>query len=131
MTGGPIGFSSDLEALPEKYKSFWRSAIAEFKEDREIYAKGGARLLADADGVVAIEYADEDLDKCLIQVFSNRCFATDLLLYPVVDEQAEYIFDGKCLSGKDISTNGIVFSGITNNDCKILKLTKKDNCNEN
>lgn len=131
MTGGPIGFSSDLEALPEKYKSFWKTAIAEFKEDREIYAKGSARLLADADGVVAIEYADEDFDKCLVQVFSNRCFATDLLLYPVVDEQAEYIFDGKCLSGKDISTSGIVFSGITNNDCKILKLTKKDNCNEN
>ena len=130
MTGGPIGFSFDIEALPERYKEFWRSAISEYKLYRQVYASGSARILADSDGLVAIEYSDEAFDKCVIQVFTTRCFATDAVIYPVIDEGAEYDFDGNRLSGCEIKENGIVFGGMTENDCKIVKLEKRVKNNE-
>ena len=127
MTGGPIGFSFDIAALPERYKDFWRDAIAEFKRDREMYACGEARLLCDSDGAVCIEYSDKSLDSCIIQLFTTRCFATDMVLYPVVDDTAEYILNGAVVSGREIKENGIAFKGISDYDCKIVRLERKGN----
>ena len=125
MTGGPIGFSSDLAALPERYKEFWRSAISEYKLDRDIYARGSARILADGDGFVAMEYFDDNFNKCIVQVFTTRCFATDAVVHPTVDEDAEYIMNGKSIWGREIKENGIVIGSLAANDCKIIKLEKK------
>lgn len=125
MTGGPIGFSSDLDALPDRYKALWKDAVSEFKEDRELYACGEARLLCDVDGAVCIEYSDEKFDKCIVQLFTTRCFATDMTLYPAIDESAEYIMNGAVVSGREIKENGILFGGISDYDCKILRLEKK------
>ena len=130
MSGGPIGFSSDLAALPERYKEFWRAAISEYKLDREIYAKGSARILADGDGFTALEYCDENFDKCIVQLFTTRCFATDAVIYPVVDESAEYSLNGESISGREIKENGILLSGICENDCKIIRFEKKVKKNE-
>ena len=125
MTGGPIGFSSDLAALPESYKDFWKDAIAQFKADRALYAGGEARLLCDSDGAVCIEYTDESLEKCIVQLFTTRCFATDMTLFPVVDENADYILNGTEISGREIKENGILFEGVSDYDCRMVRLEKK------
>ena len=130
MSGGPIGFSSDLAALPEGYKEFWKTAIEEYKLDRDIYANGSARILADGDGFVALEYSDELFEKCIVQLFTTRCFATDAVIYPVVDESAEYSLNGESISGRKIKENGILLSGICENDCKIIRFEKKVKKNE-
>lgn len=127
MSGGPVGFSCDLEALPEKYKAFWKAAIAEYKCDREVYASGSARILADGDGLVALEYADARFDKCIVQLFTQRSFATDALIYPAVDENAEYSLNGTTVSGREIKENGVLFEGLTAFDCRTVKLEKKVN----
>ena len=124
MTGGPIGFSFDLASLPEKYKAFWKDAIAEFKKNRAFYASCTARLLADTDGLVAIQYADAALDTVLIQIFTTTSRAGDLLLYPCVDESAEYLSDGARLLGKELAQNGLSFEKLSENSCVTLTLKK-------
>ncbi len=125
MTGGPIGFSSDLAALPERYKQFWKDAIAEFKADREVYANGTARILADDENLVAIEYADKTLEKCIVQVFTKDVHATDVTLYPALDETAAYSVNGEKRCGKDIKENGLLVEGLLDNDCKIIRFIKE------
>ena len=122
MTGGPIGFSCDIANLPEQYKQLWKNAIAEFKVDRELYATGTARILADGNGLTVLEYADKAHEKCIVQVFTQKTHATDIIVYPVVDENAEYECNDMRVSGKEIKENGITIGGLTENDCKILVL---------
>ena len=124
MMGGPIGFSCDIANLPQHYKDFWRTAIAEFKKDREIYAQGTARVLVDNDGIIVIEYADKQLRKCIIQVFAQRTHTTDMIVYPVVDVTAGYIWNGESLKGVEIKENGITVDGIMENSCVIIYLIK-------
>ena len=50
---------------------------------------------------------------------------TDMTLYPAVDENAEYIMNGAVVSGREIKGNGIVFGGISDYDCKTIRLEKK------
>ena len=125
MTGGPIGFSCDIANLPCNYKEFWKKAIIEFKEDRDLYSQGNARILVDANDVIAIEYADKSFKKCILQVFTKNSHLTDLTIYPVVDETAEYEYIDKKLTGKDIKENGLTLEKIIENDCIIIRLIKK------
>ena len=90
MTGGSIGFSCDIVNLPAQYKDFWKTAIAEFKKDRDLYATGTARILVDRNGITVIEYADKQFTQCIIQIFTQKSHATDMFIYPVVDERVDY-----------------------------------------
>ena len=125
MTGGPIGFSCDIASFPDDYKEFWKNAIAEFKADRELYAIGTARILVDTNDLVAIEYADNDFENCIIQVFTKRSYATDLTVYPFVESTNVYIYNEQKLTGKEIKENGITIERIIENNCVILRLNKE------
>lgn len=126
MTGGPIGFSCDIANLPERYKEFWKTAIAEFKEERSLYANGTARILVDSNDLVVIEYADKAFEKCIVQIFTKNSHLTDLIVYPCVNEGAEYSYNGQILSGKSIQKNGItISSNIGDNNCLIIHLYAK------
>lgn len=81
----------------------------------------------DGDGLTAFEYSDEHFDKCIVQLFTQRCFATDAVVYPAVDESAEYSLNGATVSGREIKENGILFERLSGFDCKTVKLEKKVN----
>lgn len=124
LSGGPIGFSFDLAALPEKYKLFWKKAIAEFKKKRAFFATCTARLLSDADGLVAIQYADATLDTLVIQAFTTTSKATSLLLYPCVDENAKYLHNGTCILGKELAENGLLLERLSESNCVTFTFEK-------
>jgi hypothetical protein len=46
-------------------------------------------------------------------------------LFPVVDENADYIMNGTEISGREIKENGVLFVGLSDFDCKTLRLEKK------
>lgn len=121
---GPMGFSCDLVAMPEQYQQMWKKHIAEFKENREFYKTATARILIDSEDIIAIEYADPALDRCVIQVFTKTIYAEDLLVYPVVDAQNSYIFEETTMCGADLLENGIFLKGLQNNRCYTLELQK-------
>ena len=57
-------------------------------------------------------------------MFTKNTYATDLVVYPVLDETAEYEMDGKRLTGKEIKKDGIKITGIVENNCIVLRLKK-------
>ncbi len=124
LSGGPFGFSCDLVAYPEKYKESWKSFIQKQKEYREFYMNATARILVDSDPITVIQYADPALNRCIIQVFTKLVYATDLIIYPVVEETVTYSYNGEKIGGKELKENGIRVNGLTNNDCKTIELVR-------
>lgn len=122
--GGPIGFSCDVAAFPEEYKKRWSELFKEYKREREFYRSAVARILVDTDQVIAIEYSDPALEKCVIQVFTKLVCMTSLVIYPAVDVNAEYMLGETKLSGNEIKENGINIENMVDNSAQTLVLTK-------
>jgi len=79
----------------------------------------------DSDGIIVVEYADLTFDLCVIQIFAKTTYAQEIVLYPVVCEEAEYRYGDSVISGKDIKENGILIQNIIDNNCQIIKLVRK------
>lgn len=124
MQGGPMGFSCDLVGFPEVYKERWKSVIARYKMEREFYMKAVARILVDADDITAIEYSNENLELCVIQIFTRVTHAMEFVLYPIVSVDAKYCYEDSILSGTDILNNGIFVTALEKNACKTIRLKK-------
>ena len=73
--------------------------------------------MIDTDNLIAIEYADADLDRCIVQVFTKVTYAHDLMIYPILDKSATYSFGEQTLSGKDAMEEGILLEDLQNNYC--------------
>lgn len=122
VTGGPIGFSCDLVALPENYKTLWKGFISQYKKDREFYAKATARVLIDTKPIIALQYADEALSRIEVQLFTKLVYTRDIIVYPVVDENKTYRIDEQILTGKELARNGLFFGDIKYNDAKSVTI---------
>ncbi|MBE6552869.1 MAG: alpha-galactosidase, partial [Ruminococcaceae bacterium] len=125
MQGGPMGFSCDIDAFPPEYKKRWSDIIAQYKHDRDFYKDATARILVDSDSIIAIEYADKTFNQCVIQLFTKTTYAREIVLYPAVCSEAEYLYGDSILLGKDIMENGILIQKLNDNTCQILKMVKK------
>lgn len=124
LTGGPIGFSGDIAAYPDEYKEKFREFLAQYKQDREFFRTATARILIDSEDIIAIEYADTALERCIIQFFTKLPYTNMLTVYPVVDESAQYELDGQVISGKELTREGIFQEKFINNDCRSMELRK-------
>ena len=119
---GPIGFSCDIANFPQEYKEKWKNNILRFKENRVFYANATARILVDSPQIIATQYADYDLNRCVIQIFTKTVYARDLIIYPAVDAEKEYIYSKNKCSGKTIKENGIYIDGLKYNSCITIEI---------
>ena len=124
LKGGPMGFSCDIAPFPEKYKARWSEVIREYKKEREFYMTASARILTDSDSLIAIEYSDKKFNKCVIQVFAKTVRAADIILYPTLDPNASYAYNGETLSAREILEDGFYVFGIKSNACRVIRLEK-------
>ena len=120
-----MGFSCDLSALPEEYRARWSQVIAEYKKDAEFYANALARVPVDTDRVTVLEYFDRSLDRLVIQIFTKTVYAEELLIYPTVDREKQYLMGDQILDGKSLTADGILIRHIGQNACRVLELTAK------
>jgi len=125
MMGGVMGFSCDICAFPEKYKSRWKDIIEKHKADRAFYKNALARILIDSDAVTAIEYSDTELDKCIVQIFTKTVYADSLIIYPSVDSSACYRLNNELRSGTEINENGVLIKPLKDNSCLTVTLIKE------
>jgi hypothetical protein len=123
--GGPMGFSCDIAAFPEEYVRRWSAVISKFKQEREFYKSASARILIDTDTVIAIEYADAEFRRCVINVFTKTTYAKSLILFPALDRDKEYIIGGRSAFGRDILDDGILLDGLKENSCRTIELAEK------
>ena len=125
VKGGPLCFSCDIASFPDEYKLKWKDIIAKYKDDREFYRTAEARILIDSDDIIAIEYSDKEFNKAVIQLFTKNVYANDVVVYPVVDFNSEYLLNGEKVSGKELKEDGIKSTELVNNTCRVYELIKK------
>ena len=110
LSGSPIGLSFDLNSLSDDTFLMLKEFISEFKAKRRLYKSATARLIADTETVIAIEYADKNLDEIEVVLFVNRRVQDGVTLYPLVDTSKNYLnAEGEKISGKEIAEEGISF----------------------
>lgn len=114
INAGPIGFSCDIEGFPQKYKELYTEHIKEFKENRDFFINATARILIDTDDIIAIEYANYDLSRIIIQLFTKNTYSDDIILYPIVNDSFNYILENKSVKGTELSEDGIQFKKLKN-----------------
>ena len=119
-----MGFSCDLVALPKEYKKRWSDAIAQYKEDREFFRTATARILVDADDIAVLEYASENFDRVVVQVFTKVVNAETLRIYPVLDTNAEYTYRSVVASGRELSEDGILLNCLEEASCVRMDFSK-------
>lgn len=116
MTGGPIGFSTDIAGYPDEEKAALKEHIKQFKLDREFYRTASMRIIHDTDKLTAIEYSDTGFERVKVQIFTNILNQERITVYPVVDESKTYTYGNTAVSGKEITENGITVK-IVDIDC--------------
>ena len=126
LSGGPIGFTCDIDAFPNKYKEFYKNFFAEYKKQRDFFITANARILSDTENVTTLQYSDKELNRVLVQVFSKLTYAADMQIYPVLDKNANYNYNGQIISGKELAEDGIriMFEGICDNMSHLIELKK-------
>ncbi len=125
LTTGSLGFSCDIAAFPQQYKEYWKSRIAQYKQERDFYMNATARILVDANDIVTIQYADVDLKRVVLHLLTTTTYARELVLYPVVNEQARYQLDGVVQEGKELAANGIRVDELKKNSCRKIELLQQ------
>ena len=124
LKGGPMGFSCDLDAFPSKYQNRWKEVIAQYKKDRNFYRDATARILVDSENITVIQYSDTSFSRCILQIFTKTIYANELVLYPTVDNTADYQYQNDILFGKEILEDGIRIEQLLQNSCKLIELRK-------
>jgi len=108
LTGGPVGFSCDLNSLSETVVEDLKDFIAQLKRDRDFWKKAVCRILADTESVLVLEYSDMNFDKVEILVYTSRIRQSKIVIYPKLDMTASYCIDGKdIMSSIQIDAEGI------------------------
>lgn len=120
LTGGVMGFSTDIASYPQEEKEALKNLILNHKQNRDFYKNAVTRILYDSKDITAIQYSDYELEKIEVLIFSKVVHQCEVTVYPVVDTDKTYNFKEKAVLGKDIKENGITAS-IGDFECVILK----------
>jgi len=110
MTGGPIGFSTDIADYPEEEKLALKEHIKQFKADRDFYMSANMRILYDAENITVLQYSDTQNKRAIIQIFTNILNQMTVSFYPVLNAESTYIYDGKEITGEELADKGIQFA---------------------
>ena len=108
LTGGPIGFSCDLNSLSETAVADLKEFIAIIKQDREFWKQAECRILADTESVLVLEYSDCAFERAEVVVYTDRIRQNGLTVYPTINIEKEYMVNDETLiSGIQIEKEGI------------------------
>lgn len=107
MTGGPMGFSTDIASYPDEEKKALKAHIAKFKKDREFYKNATLRVIYDSQDITAIQYSDTELKKVVIQIFCNVVNQRTVTVYPVLNKNTKYILNSEEVFANTICEDGI------------------------
>lgn len=125
LTGGVMGFSTDIASYPDEEKKALKELIASHKEKREFYKNAVTRIIYKSNDITAFQYSDVSLSYIEVLVFSEIIHQDTVTVYPVVDINKTYILNGEEISAEQILNDGVTIS-TGDFECKILKLEIKN-----
>lgn len=124
LTGGPMGFTCELDNISEKYHEMWKNMIADHKKNREFFMNSCGRVLIDSDPITLIQYSDYDLSRLVLHFYTKVTYSADMIIYPVVNKEFTYQVMGETRTGEDIMENGIRLSGFKDYSCQEIEIVK-------
>ncbi len=124
LSGGVIGFSCNIADFPAAYKKKLGAFLEKYKKDRDFYSGATMRVLTDVGNITVLEYANESLSRVELQVFTKLVYQDRLTVYPVLDESAVYLLDGKRYTGAELAEDGVVLEALKDNDARTLSFQK-------
>lgn len=108
MTGGPIGFSTDLSMLSESAFAEMKAHVAKIKGEREFWCTAVAHILCDTPTVTVYQYNDMAAKRAVIQLFTGKTRQTTFRVYPVLAPDRVYEDGtGKILTGREWMKEGV------------------------
>ena len=123
LTGGPMGFSADIDAYPEEEKKALKELVTKYKQEREFYKKALARILYRTEDIFAMQYSSPDMKKNVIQLYIRYTHQDKVTIYPAVDTNKNYVLNGIKISGEELLENGIIHScEDRDNTCTIYEI---------
>lgn len=125
LTGGPIGFSCDLNKLSESVFDSLKEFISEFKEEREFWKKTVCRILTDTESMLVLEYSDMEFEHVVVLVYTKQLTQNSITFYPKLDQSAKYSLNEECiLTGRQIEDEGIAVPLEMNYEAKKITLKR-------
>ncbi len=125
LTGGVMGFSTDIAAYPDEEKQALKELILNHKENREFYKNAVTRIIYKSTDITALQYSDVDLNKIEVLIFSEVIHQDSVTVYPVVEKNKTYILNGEEISGEKILEEGVTVH-IGDYECVTIKLNIVD-----
>jgi len=120
LTGGPIGFSTDIAGYPDEEKRALKEHIRRFKKDRDFYMHARMRILYDSEDITAVEYCDASFDRIIVQVFTNIVHQGSVTVYPAADISRVYRCEGREMTGGELNAEGLTLS-VRDIDCATVE----------
>lgn len=99
FAGSPIGITTDLTAITDELREKLKEVIAEFKAQEPFFRNACARVIADTNKVLAIQYETDDEVKIVVYTGSPMT-QTEMTIYPKLF--GKFSFDGKEYDGNGI-----------------------------
>lgn len=124
LTGGVMGFSTDIASYPEAEKNALKELIKNHKENREFYKNAVTRIIYKSNDVTALQYSDVELSKIEVLIFTEVVHQDTVTVYPVVDKNKLYILNGEEINGEEILNEGVTVK-TGDYECKTIKLDIK------
>ena len=82
------------------------------------------RIIHDATDITAIQYSDKNLERVLVQIFTNTPLQESITVYPVVAKGSDNKLGEETLSAEEVISDGITVN-IKDIDCVTLEFIKK------
>lgn len=125
LTGGPIGFSCDLNKLSESVFDSLKEFISAFKEEREFWKRVVCRILTDTESMLVLEYSDMEFEHAVVLVYTKQLTQNSITVYPKLDQGAKYSLNEECiLTGRQIEDEGIAVPLEMNYEAKKITLKR-------
>ena len=119
--GGPLGLSFDLTVLSPETLELIADIVKEYKAGRDFWQRANVSILSDTPTVTAMEYKTPEEIRITVFAWFHR--QSTLELFPHVERESRYEWEGKTLFGAEIEEKGlrVPFPGAQNASVIILR----------
>ncbi|MFA5342221.1 MAG: glycoside hydrolase family 36 protein [Clostridia bacterium] len=107
LSGGPIGLSCDINNLLLDTKQQLRECITDFKKMRSFYECCICLPLVRSENFTILQYSDEDEKTVILQLFEEKSYQKELVVYPKLKKSKRYILDKEIYTSQQLIENGI------------------------
>ncbi len=107
LSGGPIGLSCDLDNLLPYIKEELKEHIDEYKQNRDFYQECVCLPLVRCDSFTILQYSDEDEKTVILQLFEEKSYQKELIVYPKLKKSKRYILNNEVFTSQQLMESGV------------------------